>query len=735
MGCGPLLRRVAEFRWLDAVALAVATGAFFAPAFFHAVPVGVDGAAYSFSYKLNLYQYLRAGSLPLWSDAIYAGFPLGAASQAGVFSPFNLLLELPVSFPTAYEISRWVAHFLAAWGAYLLAREIGAGRFGAFLAGLAFSLEGYLLGSSELLMVVQSAGLLPFLILASERWMKERRARWFIAAAVCFILMVLSGYPVGWFIGGVGFAAWGIARNPVCPREWVRWALPVLAGLALTLPVWLPVLPYSANSVRRNPVYEVYSPCVSLSATHAIGFIQPALSPASGGGRLTTLGYLGILPWVAAFWLLLSGPRSPQRTGVLSLCAAGVLLAILPSGSMLSGLVCHPARFLFLSNLGFALALGLLLSAAIPPRLAPGLLAYYALTGAAVWMSGQPIRLTPAGIVLLASPWLLLAPVTPGKRLRTVTFCALAAAVFLAETAAYVQHFWKSRYYPAERALRHPFGDLIAGDARVFSVVIPSLDEVDRLSERTGLALRAWSLWGQAGLIYGFRSVTGDESLANARTFEFSRALAREVSLPATRDGLRYLSGVRWVVWLERGPPPCTPVRALDLGDGYTLSLCDFSDALDRPLFYPDSAVEKVPLRNDFPPYWSALDRRLWARYAFWTEFNAPKKALPATDALIHLYVETPGVSQSVRPVAREYGPTARADVVTVEKWTPGDKRLLVDAPAPGFVFFNMSYDPGWRVVVDGLPAKAEIADYLFTAVPVPTGRHRIVLRYRPPPW
>jgi uncharacterized membrane protein YfhO len=49
-----------------------------------------------------------------------------------------------------------------------------------------------------------------------------------------------------------------------------------------------------------------------------------------------------------------------------------------------------------------------------------------------------------------------------------------------------------------------------------------------------------------------------------------------------------------------------------------------------------------------------------------------------------------------------------------------------------GWVVLVDAYDPGWRATVDGRPVPLLRANAAFRAVAVPSGRHRIEMRYRP---
>jgi hypothetical protein len=62
----------------------------------------------------------------------------------------------------------------------------------------------------------------------------------------------------------------------------------------------------------------------------------------------------------------------------------------------------------------------------------------------------------------------------------------------------------------------------------------------------------------------------------------------------------------------------------------------------------------------------------------------------------------------------------------------PGRVLLAVERDAPGWLVALLTRFPGWRATVDGRPAPLYRANVAFTAVPVPAGRHRVELDYRP---
>lgn len=62
----------------------------------------------------------------------------------------------------------------------------------------------------------------------------------------------------------------------------------------------------------------------------------------------------------------------------------------------------------------------------------------------------------------------------------------------------------------------------------------------------------------------------------------------------------------------------------------------------------------------------------------------------------------------------------------------PDRLEMSLKSPQPGFLVLTDTFFPGWTAEVDGKPAEILRANYLFRAVRIETGEHRVVFNYRP---
>jgi hypothetical protein len=90
------------------------------------------------------------------------------------------------------------------------------------------------------------------------------------------------------------------------------------------------------------------------------------------------------------------------------------------------------------------------------------------------------------------------------------------------------------------------------------------------------------------------------------------------------------------------------------------------------------------------------------------------------------MLAETPTLRLPTEPNGAPIIPVPLAEATT------NRVELAAELPTPAVVVLAESYDPDWRVTVDGEEARLLRANGMFRGVVVPAGRHRVVFSYRP---
>jgi hypothetical protein len=138
-----------------------------------------------------------------------------------------------------------------------------------------------------------------------------------------------------------------------------------------------------------------------------------------------------------------------------------------------------------------------------------------------------------------------------------------------------------------------------------------------------------------------------------------------------------------------------------------------------------------------FPLLYSGSEARIFEnRSALPRSFVVPHAEVhPEATALARLI--EPGFDPLATVVLEEPPPIALGGpglpgTATLVAYEP--HRVVIDAttPSPAMLVLTDQYYPGWEATVDGQPAPILRADYLFRAVPLPAGTHRVEMRYVP---
>jgi hypothetical protein len=339
------------------------------------------------------------GHLPLWSDLLDGGSSPWVNPQAAVLSPVAMLGRL---LPLEHFLLGTIAVklLLAFEGCWLLARALGAGRWGAALGAAGFALGGPVVAWAvfPLSSVVAWS---PWLTLGAVRVVRRPTCRHAAAAALALAALLLSGHPEiaaaeCVVAAGVGMAVWRRASMAYPPLGAA--VLAAALGACLAACQVVPFLLVAPHSVRASQgeshvaavplrLFPRGDERLFLSVMNPWSFGRPLSEPFAGPGNwpIACGGYLGLVALAG----MAAAMASRRRKLVFALAILALGLTLVAAGF-------YPCRWLLgVLPLGRALAFDRFLPAAALP------LALLAAIGLEELLA--PRRLAGCGMALIAA--------------------------------------------------------------------------------------------------------------------------------------------------------------------------------------------------------------------------------------------------------------------------------------------------------------------------------------------
>jgi hypothetical protein len=683
---------------------------------------------------------IAQGQIPLWDPYTCAGYPHLAGGQVGVFYPLNFLsLVLPAHIAMTWFIVMHCA--LAGVFMYILARELVGDGVAAFISALTFMLSGPVQAQIVNLNFMSGGIWLPLIFFLFERSLSRKNYSYAMLAGVIFSLQLLVANPQIVFYSAATLAAYGAyyarrtARNNANERWWAC-SGPVLSllvliavGLGLSAVQIIPTNELRGLSVRQRGLpYDVLV-SFSLPPWHLVTMLWPdfwgkPLNTYRGLYNFWELyAYNGILPLmlIPFAWRR----RANAHESFLFIMAAVSLILALGGYTPLYLLLQYvpvfnlfraPARWMFVTAFSLSILAGFGFSALV--KLTNKDLEEHA----ARWPTlSKAMALTFLEVVVVTSAFLLV--LQPGD-----TFGRYRAALALLRASAYPLLFSTlsigAGFLLLTAYLRRGLS------LRVFKIMSVGLLAVDLLVanrdvnplrdpsyftwqyDSTAFLQRDASLYrilpvnkgpldSMRGLRYGVPAVYGLSSVYGGSALVTSRYVAFMDKLDLSDGRLMGLLNVKYVIAHKDEPIPVTlPIAYED----EHLTIYENEAVLPRTFVVHEievspsgGAILERLVSDDFDPQQTViLEER-------------PPHFIAGTSALTH------------------DGSWAR-----VISYLPN--QVVVDAKASldGFLFLADAYYPGWKAYVDGEEEKIYAADYLFRAVFLPRGEHRVEFRYDP---
>lgn len=706
---------------------------------------------------------LAAGRFPLWNPYVSEG-----AFLLPTLYPVDLLHAL---FPGPAAVS-WLLtlHFpLAAAAAYLLARDLGAERGGAFVSGVVYSMGGLALSALNLYVFLQALALAPLVVLGLRRAALSG-GRW-IAAAGAIVAAALSTLALEFVAQAIvlGLALALVEDSRRAPVSTWRDEDPLLLwrarvsgrlAIALAIAAGLAAVPLAltADALRHSVRGSGFPREIALgNELHPVVLLQVLLPGVLGslrapveewwGGRFYTKGFpyfLSVYLGPCALGLAAAGWSGPERRRRIVLAAAGLVglwyalgarggLALAVSYLSPVQWFRFPSKALFLPYLAVAVFAGF-----GADRLRRG----------GGWRTLAVVSLAAAAIagVVAAAPWV--APDLPARALaitreagaragRSASMDAVVVAGASVVLAALSFLVLKDRLAPARAAAVLTVlvvADLARAGMGMNPQVTPGFYTL--LPEMQSLHLDALS--GGRVFSYGLdASPTFRRFLASGTPGLglWSFFLSRQAVAPYANviDRVELAEGKDLTAFVPRAPElgaqEYEPARVGEILGRLRSAAVTRVVSLDR-LSHPDlGLIAEIPAG---PP---AVVLRVYALAASWPRAYVACRVVAARgveDALGR------ALTADVRPdldvvLEAPAGAGCTRGSVTTASSLPGDEEYDVESDGPAVLVTRDSFAPGWTATVDGQEADVLRANGKHRAVLVAAGRHRVRLRYAPP--
>ena len=661
------------------------------------------------------------GVFPVWTSSISSGQPLLGTYQSALFSPFMALL-LVMPLPRATVVIAMLRLLVGGLGMFVFLRTIGLSRWAAASGGVTFLLNPF----SMVWLEHPLAGVPPWLpwMLVGAEMVATGRVFGVAVLAVTTALVFTGGHPhLGLFIATLGgaYAVLRAVRSPRRGRALAETSVALAIGTALaTVQMWpfLEYLSLSRAATVRNA--SVLNPYIAPASTLITALVPNFLGHHGSGNFAGPSNYFeqqiypGIATWVLAAVALLFAARR-RRTWFFA--AAAVVAMLVMYGA--------PGVHQLVSALP-------LVRAASLPRIA--IVAIAALSVLAAFGAEELLRedrtrrsawLLTAALVLIAAmlAWLTLASLhqrtafLESRGLVEFTTRWTAVALWLVGAVSLVGITAAHRRGPRTAAGCALVG-LAALDLLLFGrgyhpliapqQVFPVVPEIRFVQQDPGLfrvlGLRE-ALTPNAAMVYGLQDVRGYDGLGVARYDDLLDVALRDQGFVHHADAIHSplinLLNVKYVFGTPEVRPPDGWFEQVTPGEGGVY--------LNTRVFPRAFLVDGYVVR----------------------EGNAARRTL--RDGLVDfhrvaLLEQEPesGERPAAAPSDQEVG-DARVSLYR-------DHRVVIRTAATGprLLVLTDVYYPGWRVSIDGRPARLYRANFAFRAVAVPAGNHTVTFAYRP---
>ena len=213
---------------------------------------GSDPLKYFYPSRYYLYDTLKNGSFPFWTERILTGFPIYADSERGYLNPLNTISVLMFGPFTSYKILHFAFYLLGSVSFYMFLKRKGANLLGTFAATVIYFFSFFHLYHAQHFNFELTTFSFPLALLFVDVFLEKSQLRQLIYLAILIALLIYFGSfqsVVLVFGGSILYLLVSVSKLPLRKKLYTI-GVSLFLIFALTAPQIIPTLQLYAQSTR-----------------------------------------------------------------------------------------------------------------------------------------------------------------------------------------------------------------------------------------------------------------------------------------------------------------------------------------------------------------------------------------------------------------------------------------------------------------------------------------------------
>lgn len=159
-------------------------------------PMGNDSLKLFYPFKKFAIDELKAGRIPLWNPYFFSGSVFHATYQSALFYPLNVVYFL-LPLRDAWSALTLIQPILAGWFTYLFLRSLKLSRASSIFGAIGFAFSGWMIAHWEEVLVIEHTILwMPLALYASVIvWDTTHKMKGFVLLVLALTCSILAGFP------------------------------------------------------------------------------------------------------------------------------------------------------------------------------------------------------------------------------------------------------------------------------------------------------------------------------------------------------------------------------------------------------------------------------------------------------------------------------------------------------------------------------------------------------------